>query len=244
MSKLPQSPWPSRIRRLSISLPLALLLAACGSEAPPAGAEVSSEAELEAPLPVMGPERVVLGFGDSLMAGYGVEPDQGYPEVLERSLRGRGINARVIDAGVSGDTTAAGRQRIAFVLDNAVGEIDLAIIELGGNDLLRGISPEQTRENLAAIIEEVQGRGIPVLLMGMRAPPNMGAEYVAAFDGLYPALAEQYDTALVPFFMEPVFDQPQLIQPDRVHPTAEGLELMVAATVEEVAAALPPPAED
>ncbi|MCB2067475.1 MAG: arylesterase [Erythrobacter sp.] len=234
-----ESRWPRRIRHWSISLPLAVALAACSSEAPPAGEQAPAEAELEAPLPVMGPERVVLGFGDSLMAGYGVEPDQGYPEVLERSLRGRGINARVIDAGVSGDTTAAGRQRIAFVLDNAGADIDLAIIELGGNDLLRGIAPEQTRENLAAIIEEVQSRQIPVLLLGMRAPPNMGADYVSQFDGIYPALARQYGTGLVPFFMEPVFDQPQLIQPDRVHPTAEGLELMVAATVEEVAAELP-----
>ncbi len=187
----------------------------------------------------MGPERIILGFGNSLMAGYNVEEQQGYPEVLERALRGRGINASVIDAGVSGDTTAAGRQRIGFVLDNAQGNIDLAIIELGGNDLLRGISPEQTRENLAAIIEEVQSRDIPVLLMGMRAPPNLGVDYVGQFDGMYPALADQYGTALVPFFMEPVFDNPDLMQDDRVHPTAAGIEDMVAATLDAVIAALP-----
>lgn len=187
----------------------------------------------------MGPERVILGFGNSLMAGYNVEEQQGYPEVLERALRGRGINASVIDAGVSGDTTAAGRQRIGFVLDNAQGDIDLAIIELGGNDLLRGISPEQTRENLAAIIEEVQSRDIPVLLMGMRAPPNLGVEYVGQFDGMYPALADQYGTALVPFFLEPVFDKSDLMQNDRIHPTAEGIEDMVAATLDAVVEALP-----
>ena len=241
MSKPVLSRWPSAIRASSIIAPLALALAACGSEAPVAAPEpsVAPEMELEAPLPVMGPERVVLGFGDSLMAGYNLAEEQGYPEVLERALRGRGINARVIDAGVSGDTTAAGRQRIAFVLDNAGAEIDLAIIELGGNDLLRGISPEQTRENLSSIIEEVQARDIPVLLMGMRAPPNLGVEYVGQFDGLYPALAEQYGTALVPFFMEPVFDKPELMQGDRIHPTAEGIEDMVAATVDQVADALP-----
>lgn len=187
----------------------------------------------------MGPQRVILGFGDSLMAGYNLEEQQGYPETLERALRGRGINASVIDAGVSGDTTAAGRQRIGFVLDNASAEIDLAIIELGGNDLLRGISPDQTRENLSAIIAEVQARDIPVILMGMRAPPNLGVDYVGQFDGLYPELAEQYDTALVPFFMEPVFDNPDLMQSDRIHPTAQGIEDMVAATVDDVAAALP-----
>ena len=195
---------------------------------------------LEDPLPVMGPERVILGFGDSLMAGYEVEEQQGYPETLERALRGQGINARVIDAGVSGDTTAAGLQRIAFVLDNnADTRIDLAIIELGGNDLLRGIPVGQTRENLSAIIEEVQSRDIPVILMGMRAPPNLGAEYVGQFDGLYTDLSEQYGTALVPFFMQPLLDQPELIQDDRIHPTAQGIEEMVKATVDDVAAALP-----
>lgn len=188
---------------------------------------------------MMGPERVILGFGDSLMAGYGVAEDQGYPEVLERALRGRGVNARVIDAGVSGDTTAAGSQRIAFVLDNAQADIDLAIIELGGNDLLRGIDVAQTRANLAAIIEEVRSRDIPVLLMGMRAPPNLGAGYLQQFDGIYQDLADEYDVALVPFFMEPVFNQPNLMQDDGIHPTAEGLQAMVAATVDEVEAALP-----
>ncbi len=229
------------MRASSIIAPLALALAACGDEAPVAAADPAAvdETELEAPLPVMGPERVILGFGDSLMAGYGVEEQQGYPEGLERALRGRGINASVIDAGVSGDTTAAGRERIAFVLDNAAAEIDLAIIELGGNDMLRGIGPEQTRANLQAIIEEVQSRDIPVLLLGMRAPPNLGIEYTTEFDGIYPQLAEEYGTALLPFFMEPVYDQPHLMQDDRIHPTAEGLELMVAASVETVAAALP-----
>ncbi|RIV87806.1 arylesterase [Aurantiacibacter zhengii] len=241
MSKRVLSRWYRPIGASSILVPLALALAACGAEAPVAETETAAatEAELEAPLPVMGPERVILGFGNSLMAGYNVEEAQGYPEVLERALRGRGINASVIDAGVSGDTTAAGRQRIAFVLDNAQADIDLAIIELGGNDLLRGISPDQTRQNLAAIIEEVQSRDIPVLLMGMRAPPNLGADYVGQFDSMYPALAEQYGTALVPFFMEPVFDDPDLMQADRIHPTAEGIEDMVAATLDTVAEALP-----
>lgn len=245
MSKLVLRRWPKPVRASSIIAALALGLAACGSDAPAPTTQAPEADEVfaEDTLPVMGPERVILGFGNSLMAGYNVEDDEGYPEVLERALRGRGINARVIDAGVSGDTTAAGRQRIAFVLDNANADVDLAIIELGGNDLLRGIEVEQTRENLSAIIEEVQSRGIPVLLLGMRAPPNLGEQFVAAFDGLYPALAEQYGTALVPFFMEPVYDEPDLMQADRIHPTAEGIEDMVAATVDEVAEALPEPEE-
>ena len=154
-------------------------------------------------------------------------------------MRGQGINARVIDAGVSGDTTAAGRQRIAFVLDNAAQVPDLAIVELGGNDMLRGITPDQTRENLSAILTELGERNIPVLLMGMRAPPNLGVQYQAEFDGLYPALAQQHGAALVPFFLEAVYDQPALIQQDRIHPTAEGVEALVAATSAAVVAALP-----
>jgi acyl-CoA thioesterase-1 len=145
----------------------------------------------------------------------------------------------VIDAGVSGDTSAAGLQRVEFVLGAQQAQPDLAIVELGGNDLLRGISPAETRENLAAILAELQERGIPVLLMGMRAPPNLGAAYVAEFDSIYPELAERFGAKLVPFLLEPVYDKPELIQSDRIHPTAEGIEAMVAATVDDVERALP-----
>ena len=159
--------------------------------------------------------------------------------MLEAALRGRGINARVIDSGVSGDTSAAGLQRVEFVLDGLESPPDLAIVELGGNDLLRGISPAETRENLSAILTELQARGIPLLLMGMLAPPNLGEAYVAEFDAIYPALAQRFGAALVPFLLEPVYDKPELIQPDRIHPTAEGIEAMVAATVDDVERALP-----
>ena len=220
---------------------LALGLAACG-DAPDAPAAEASEAVAarREPLPApSGPERRILAFGDSLFAGYGLDDGEGYPDVLQDALRRRGINARVIDAGVSGDTTAAGLQRIGFVLDAQQAPPELAIVELGGNDLLRGISPAETRDNLTAILTELQKRRIPVLLMGMRAPPNLGEAYVAEFDGIYPALAKRFGTALVPFFLEPVYDRPALIQPDRVHPTAEGIEAIVAATVDEVVKALP-----
>ncbi len=204
-------------------------------------AEPVSEAEtpIADVLPVMGPERVILGFGDSLMAGYNLEEAQGYPERLEAVMRTRGVNARLIDAGVSGDTTAAGLQRIAFVLDNLAETPDLAIVELGGNDLLRGITPDQTRANLAGIMDVLAARDIPAVIMGMRAPPNFGSEFQTAFDGLYPDLARQYDAALVPFFMEPLMANPDLLMPDRIHPTAKGIEEMVAATVDTVIGALP-----
>ena len=220
---------------------LALCLAGCGDaqDVPVAQATRTAVATPAAQPVPSGPERRILAFGDSLFAGYGLEEGQGYPEMLQAALRERGINARVIDAGVSGDTTAAGRQRLAFVLDAQQAPPELAIVELGGNDLLRGISPAETRENLTAILTELQKRRIPVLLMGMRAPPNLGDAYVAEFDGLYPDLARRFGTALVPFFLAPVYDRPALIQQDRIHPTAEGIEAMVAATVDDVAAALP-----
>jgi acyl-CoA thioesterase I len=219
----------------------ALALAGCGAEVPPEQAADPVETSEAAPdIAVSGPERTILAFGDSLFAGYDLAEHEGYPERLEVALRAQGINARVIDAGVSGDTTAAGRQRIGFVLDNAATPPDLAIVELGGNDLLRGIAPASTRENLGAILDELARREIPVLLMGMRAPPNLGAQFQAEFDGLYPALAEEYGVALVPFFLEAVFDQPQLILPDRIHPTAEGVQALVEATGPAVVSALPP----
>jgi acyl-CoA thioesterase-1 len=222
---------------------MALVLAGCGdgreAGAPPENLRETVSTVDQATRPVAGPERRVLAFGDSLFAGYGLEEGQGYPEVLQAELRRRGINARVIDAGVSGDTSAAGLQRVAFVLGAQQAPPDLAIVELGGNDLLRGIAPSQTRQNLTAILSELQARRIPVLLMGMRAPPNLGEAYVAEFDSIYPELARQFGTALVPFLLEPVYDKPELIQPDRIHPTAEGIEAMVAATVDDVADALP-----
>jgi acyl-CoA thioesterase-1 len=216
---------------------VAMLLVGSGNDAaaPEAAQEQAAPARDGA---IEGPERRILAFGDSLFAGYRVGQRQSYPAQLQAALRARGINARVTNSGVSGDTTASGLQRFEFVLDGGP-RPDLVIVELGGNDLLRGISPIETRENLKNILIELQERNVPVLLMGMRAPPNLGDAYVQAFDGIYPELAEQYGARLVPFFLEPVYDKPQLIQADHVHPTAEGIEKLVAATVDDVAEALP-----
>jgi len=217
----------------------AVLMAGCGEDeaaAPKAG--VRSAAPVAA-ADVAGPERRILAFGDSLFAGYNVGERESYPAQLEAALRGQGLNVRVTNAGVSGDTSAAGLQRIEFVLDSMETPPDLAIVELGGNDLLRAIAPAETRENLGAILAELQERGIPTLLMGMRAPPNLGEAFVRDFDGLYPDLARRYGAALVPFFLEPVYDKPALIQEDRIHPTAEGIEALVSATADDVVTALP-----
>lgn len=225
-----------QLRRLSI-IPAVCLLAACGSGAPPvdpAPRELAADQQ-----PVMGPQRHVLAFGDSLFAGYNVAQEDSYPAKLQAALRARGINAKVTNAGVSGDTSAAGRQRLAFTLDAQDPKPDLVILELGGNDLLRGLSPEQTRENFVAMLDELKKRQIPVLLMGMRAPPNYGPEYQKAFDDLYPALARQYGAALIPFWLEAIYQDQSLFQQDRIHPTEEGIAQLVGATVEQVAGAIP-----
>lgn len=236
----------NRLWSIIVSGALALSLSACGSDAPEsvpgeASAEersVTNVSELPE-VPVMGPEKRILAFGNSLFAGYNVAPEDSYPSKLQRALRSQGVNAQVYNAGVSGDTTAAGRQRLAFALDAQETKPDLAIVELGGNDLLRGLSPEQSRDNLAAMIEELQSRDIEVLLMGMRAPPNYGPEFQAAFDNMYGELAQRYGVELYPFFLEAIYQDPTLFQSDRIHPTEDGIERLVEATLASVIEALP-----
>lgn len=228
-----------RLASLSIFLS-ALTLGACSSEVEERPTDEQPTAEI-APddISVEGEERRILAFGDSLFAGYNLADHQGYPEKLERALRENGVNARVIDSGVSGDTSAAGRQRLAFVLDQLEDKPDLVLLELGGNDMLRGIDPADTRANFEAMLDELQQRDIPVLLMGMRAPPNYGPDYQQRFDALYGELAAEYDAAIVPFWLESIYENPSLFQSDRIHPTAQGVDTLVADTLDEVEAALP-----
>ena len=230
------------MRLSSLSIPIfALMLAACESEIEEAPVAEEPVAQTVAPeeIAVEGEERHILAFGDSLFAGYNLARHEGYPERLEHALRGQGINARVVDAGVSGDTSAAGLQRLGFVLERQPVEPDLVLLELGGNDMLRGIQPADTRANFEMMLEELQSRDIPVLLMGMRAPPNYGPEYQQQFDALYGELAREYDAELVPFWLESIYEDPTLFQSDRIHPTAEGIDALVADTIDEVRAALP-----
>lgn len=226
----------------SLSIPLiALSLAACGAAVEeaeaPAGAETTSVAPDE--IVVDGPERRIIAFGDSLFAGYNLAEHEGYPERLQRALRQEGINATVVDAGVSGDTSSGGLERLAFLLDQQPVKPDLFILELGGNDMLRGIQPDATRANFEGMLAELQRREIPVLLMGMRSPPNYGPEYQQEFDGLYGELAREYGAEIVPFWLESIYQSPELFQSDRIHPTAEGIDVLVADTVDDVQAALP-----
>lgn len=233
------------IARPGLATPLALMamLAACGTDKPAASPQAEGSASAAADLPpappVVGEEMRIVALGDSLFAGYGVDPGQSYPARIEAALRARGINARMTNAGVSGDTTSGGLQRADFVIDNMEKPPQLVLISLGGNDMLRGLPPEETRRNLSAILAKLKARGIPVVLMGMLAPPNLGADYAAKFNPIYPALAKEYGAVLVPFFLQPVVARPDLIQADRIHPTAEGIDLLVGATVDSVAGALP-----
>jgi acyl-CoA thioesterase-1 len=185
---------------------------------------------LVAPRPVAGgatPIRLLV-LGDSLTAGYGLAWAQTFPAQLERALAAEGLAVRVSGAGVSGDTTSGGRARLAWTLGaSARDQPDAAIVELGANDALRGIDPEVTAQNLDAILTELNRRGIPVLLAGMRAPPNLGPQYGRLFDAIYPRLAQAHGVALYPFFLEGVAAVPRLNQDDGIHPNAEGIAEIV-----------------
>jgi acyl-CoA thioesterase-1 len=173
---------------------------------------------------VAGKERLVLAFGDSLYAGYGLARGQSLPDALQRRLRAVGINARFVNAGVSGDTSAAGRRRLAFSLNNLPRKPDLVLLGLGGNDVLRQISPAETRANMVAMLDELAERDIPVMLTGMQAPPNLGPDYVKPFNAIWPELAARYKAGLYPFILDGVIGNASLMQPDRVHPKAAGVD--------------------
>ena len=228
------------MRCLSFALLLLpLVLTACDKAAPPAPEQTRTAADAPPDIPVMGPERNILAFGDSLLAGYGLEDGESYPDRLEQALRARGVNARIANAGVSGDTTAAGLERLDFTLNSQSEKPDLAIVSLGGNDMLRGLPPATARKNLEAILQRFKEENIPVVLLGMLAAPNLGEDYAEKFNPIYPQLAEEYGATLVPFFLQPVIDKPDLMQDDHVHPTALGIDAIVTATVDDVQRALP-----
>ena len=166
----------------------------------------------------------IVAFGNSLTAGLGVSADESYPAQLQRRLDALNYHYRVINAGVSGDTTAGGLRRVPWVLNS---KPELVILELGGNDGLRGLSLDQTKSNLAQIIQQLQRAGAIVVLAGMKLPPNYGQEYTADFERIYQSLAEQYRLPMIPFFLEGVAASATLTQADGIHPTEEGYRLIV-----------------
>jgi acyl-CoA thioesterase-1 len=172
--------------------------------------------------------KLVVAFGDSLFAGYNLDQGQGFAPALQRALAAQGIAADVFNGGVSGDTSAAALQRLAFTLDGLPRKPDLVIVGLGGNDMLRGLSPDETRKNMDAILTELKKRGIETMLTGMLASPNMGPDYAKAFNSIYPDLAKAYGIKLYPFFLDGVIGHRDLQLPDGIHPNAKGIDLIVA----------------
>lgn len=191
-----------------------------------------------APVAEVEKDRLVVAFGDSLYAGLGLEQGQGFAPTLEQALTAQGLSVRVQNAGVSGDTSAAGLQRLAFTLDGLPRKPDLVILGLGGNDMLRGLAPSDTNANLAAILTELQRRKIKVVLTGMLASPNMGPDYAAEFNPIYPRLARQYGVTLYPFFLDGVIGHPALILPDGIHPNDKGVQVIVAHVAPVIVKAL------
>ena len=181
----------------------------------------------------------ILVLGDSLAAGYGLPVEDGFQARMTAALRARGLDVKLVDAAVSGDTTAGGRARLEWALADGA---DAALVELGGNDGLRALPPNSTAANLRAILDMLQARRIPALLSGMLAPPNLGQEYGDAFKGVFTTLSARPGVIYDPFFLEGVAGEAALNQPDRIHPNAEGVRRIVARllpAMERLIAAVP-----
>jgi acyl-CoA thioesterase-1 len=178
----------------------------------------------DAPLAQGQPIRLVA-LGDSLTAGYGLPQEAAFPVVLERALKAKGYNVEVANAGVSGDTASAGLDRLDWSVPD---DTDGVIVELGANDMLRGVDPSVPRKAIDTIVERLKARGIPVMLAGMYASRNLGADYTRKFDSLYPDIAKKHDLVLYPFFLDGVAGERSLNLQDGIHPTAKGVEIIVA----------------
>jgi acyl-CoA thioesterase-1 len=179
---------------------------------------------------IMGPKNAmakefkILAFGDSLTAGYGLKKEEAYPALLETMLKAENYQVTVINTGVSGDTTSGGLSRLPWTLKQI--KPDMVILALGANDALRAVDPKVTRDNINAMIETIQKENIKILLAGMYAPRNMGADYIKAFDSLYTDAAEKYNVTLYPFILEGVATKPEFNLYDGLHPNAKGAEVM------------------
>lgn len=229
-----------RMKRVRASV-LALSLCACSTRA----AEVSAPPPMPSAAPAKAPAVVVQGpkvafLGDSIAAGLHLPSDQAFPAVLQRTLAARGKPFELLNAGVSGDTTAGGLRRVAWILKQKPA---LVVVELGANDGMRGQPVADIEQNLRAIIERIRASGAAVLLLGMRIPPSYGQSYVEAFDAIYPRIAKDLKVDWVPFFMQSVATDPKMNLPDGIHPTQQGHERLadtVAGPLEQALAALPP----
>jgi acyl-CoA thioesterase-1 len=186
---------------------------------------LTAQAMVAAPGARAEPTVKIVALGDSLTAGYGLPAEAAFPVRLERALTGKGLAVEITNAGVSGDTAADGLSRLDWSVPEGT---DAVILELGANDALRGLDPKGTRAALETILRRLKERQVAVLIAGMRAPRNLGPDYARAFDAIFPELAERYDCLLYPFFIDGIVGDRGLNQPDGIHPTAAGVDVIVA----------------
>ena len=235
---------PTLVRdvRPALVVVLGMVLAGCGG-VPENAAEPAASATLPGNGPVVAdvagagrPGPLLVALGDSLTAGLGLDVDEAYPARLERALRDAGYAVTVVNAGVSGDTSAAGLARAEWALE---GDVRILILALGGNDGLRGLPADQMKRNLSQILSLAAERGIRVLLAGMEAPPNFGATYTAQFRAVFEDLAREHDVAFLPFLLDGVAADPALNQADGIHPNAEGAAIVAALVRDAIEPLLP-----
>lgn len=213
--------------RLMPAIALAVAFSACGDKNKPA-AQTPNQARTSAqPAPVADERPVIVAFGDSLSAGFGVEPGKSFPDDVQRLLDAEGFRYRIQNMGVSGDTTTDGVERLPNVLS---AHPAIVILEFGGNDGLRGQPVQASRQNMEHMIQAITHEGAKIVLAGMTLPRNYGPEYIHSFEQIYVDLAKQYKLTRIPFLLEGVGGNAQLMQPDGIHPTAEGADI-VAHTV-------------
>ncbi len=208
-------------RSLLVLIAVCALMAACRSES-------SAPASRSAPVvaPAVAPESArsrIVFLGDSLTAGLGLDQGQSYPALIGARLASEGYNYEIVNAGVSGDTSAGGLRRLDWSLD---GDVKVLVVALGANDGLRGLSPEEMKSNLAAILERATARGVTMVLAGMEAPPNLGADYTRQFRGVYTDLAQQYRVRFMPFLLQGVAGNASLNQADGIHPNVRGAQIV------------------
>ena len=211
---------------------VSLLVSACGGQAADVDrTSAPRAAEPSPPIPPPAPERPrksggprIIFLGDSLTAGLGLEVAESFPSLIQKKLEAAGYDYEVVNAGVSGDTSAGGLRRLDWAMSD--GDPKMLIVALGGNDGLRGLPPEQLEQNLSAIIEHGKKRGLAIILAGMEAPPNFGPDYTTRFRAVYSSLAERHNVRLIPFLLEGVAGNAEFIQPDGIHPNARGAEIV------------------
>ena len=226
------------MHHLVFLLVLGMFVSACGNEPAPApAATIPAAASKPAADPAAAKPRVVF-LGDSLTAGLGLPTEQSYPSLIGKRLKEKGYDYAIVNAGVSGDTSAGGLRRLDWSLQ---GDVRALVLALGANDGLRGLPPDEMKKNLAAVLDRAKARNIPVVLAGMEAPPNFGPDYTREFRAVYTDLADQYDVRFVPFMLLGVAGNPSLNQGDGIHPNARGAEMVAELVWKELEPALPRP---